>query len=137
MLGLEGDGMARKAIRTERLIAVLGIVVLILGAVAVWLTTRGSGPDFVQEPPAKRVLRQAREQLGPGAEVQLIEPGRGRVVCGYIAAGRRGPAVGFISRPNRMLLSQDPLNGEFRAMISADCPDFPEPPTNQPVVSRP
>ena len=67
----------------------------------------------------------------------MIEPGRGRVVCGYIAAGRGGRAVGFISRPNRMLLSQDPLNGEFRAMIGADCPDFPELPTSQPVVSRP
>ena len=120
--------MARKAIRTERLIAVLGIVVLVLGGVALWVATRGSGPGFVQEPAAKRVLRQAREQLGRGAEVQLIEPGRGRVVCGYVAAERRGEAVGFISRPNRMLLSDDPLNREFRAMIDADCPGFPEPP---------
>jgi len=128
MLRLEGDGMARKAIRTERLIAVLGIVVLVLGVVAVWVATRGTGPGFVQEPAAKRVLRQAREQLGRGAEVQMIEPGRGRVVCGYVAAKRRGEAVGFISRPNRMLLSQDPLKREFRAMIGADCPGFPEPP---------
>jgi len=120
--------MAQKAIRTERLIAALGIVVLILGAVAVWVATRGSAPGFVQETAAKRVLRQAREQLGRGAEVQLIEPGRGRVVCGYVAAERRGQAVGFISRPNRLLLSQDPLNREFRAMIDADCPGFPEPP---------
>jgi hypothetical protein len=39
--------------------------------------------------------------------------------------------VGFISRPKRMLLSQDPLNSEFRAMIAADCPGFPEPPAPQ------
>ncbi len=121
--------MARRAIRTDRLIAVLGVAVLVLGALALWFVTQGSGGGFTEEPASRRVLRQAREQLGRAAEVQLIEPGRGRVVCGYIAAGRGGRAVGFISRPNRILLSEDPLNGEFRAMIDADCPDFPEPPT--------
>lgn len=120
--------MARRAIRTDRLIAVLGAAVIVLGALALWFVTRGSGGGFTEEPASRRVLRQAREQLGRTAEVQLIEPGRGRVVCGYIAAGRGGRAVGFISRPNRMLLSHDPLNGEFRAMITADCPNFPEPP---------
>ena len=120
--------MPRRAIRTDRLIAVLGVAVLVLGAAVLWLATRGSGGGFTEEPASRRVLRQAREQLGQSAEVQLIEPGRGRVVCGYIAADRGGRAVGIISRPNRMLLSEDPLNGEFRAMIDADCPDFPEPP---------
>jgi hypothetical protein len=120
--------MVRRAIRTDRLIAVLGVVVIVLGALAMWLVTRGSGGGFTEEPTSRRVLRQAREQLGRSAEVQLIEPGRGRVVCGYIAAESGGRAVGFISRPNRMLLSEDPLNGEFRAMIAADCPGFPEPP---------
>lgn len=120
--------MARRAIRTDRLIAVLGVAVIVLGALALWFATQGSGGGFTEEPTSRRVLRQAREQLGRTAEVQLIEPGRGRVVCGYIAAERGGLAVGFISRPNRMLLSHDPLNGEFRAMIEADCPDFPEPP---------
>ena len=129
--------MARRAIRTDRLIAVLGVTVIVLGALALWFVTQGSGAGFTEEPASRRVLRQAREQLGRTAEVQLIEPGRGRVVCGYIAAERGGRAVGFISRPNRMLLSHDPLNGEFRAMMSADCPDFPEPPTNRPVVTRP
>ncbi|TPW01793.1 MAG: hypothetical protein FD125_2392 [bacterium] len=128
--------MARRAIRTDRLIAILGVAVIVLGALALWFVTQGTGGGFTEEPASRRVLRQAREQLGRTAEVQLIEPGRGRVVCGYIAAERGGPAVGFISRPNRMLLSQDPLNGEFRAMMSADCPDFPEPPTNRPVVTR-
>ncbi len=129
--------MARRAIRTDRLIAVLGVVVLVLGALVLWFVTQGSGAGFTEEPASRRVLRQAREQLGRAAEVRLIEAGRGRVVCGYIAAGRGGRAVGFVSRPNRMLLSQDPLNSEFRAMMSADCPDFPEPPTDHPVVTRP
>lgn len=121
--------MAGRALRTERLIAILGVAVVLLGALALWLVNRDSGAGFTEEPASRRVLRQAREQLGPTAEVQLIEPGSGRVVCGYIAAARGGRAVGFISRPNRMLLSDDPLNGEFRAMIDADCPNFPEPPT--------
>jgi len=120
--------MARRAIRTERLIAVLGVAVIVLGALTLWFITQGTGGGFTEEPASRRVLRQAREQLGRTAEVQLIEPGRGRVVCGYIAAGRGGGAIGFISRPNRMLLSEDPLNGEFRAMMDDDCPNFPEPP---------
>ncbi|MGV8929452.1 MAG: hypothetical protein ACOH1E_06850 [Brevundimonas sp.] len=125
--------MARRAIRTDRLIAVLGVAVIVLGALVLWFVTQGAGAGFVEEPVSRRVLRQAREQLGGTAEVQLIEPGRGRVVCGYIAASRGGRAVGFISRPNRILLSQDPLNGEFRAMITADCPGFPEPPSRRSV----
>ncbi len=119
--------MARRAIRTDRLIAVLGVAVIVLGVLALWFVTQGSGGGFTEEPASRRVLRQAREQLGRTAEVRLIESGRGRVVCGYIAP-RGGRAVGFISRPNRMLLSEDPLNGEFRAMIASDCPGFPEAP---------
>ncbi|HZV85190.1 MAG TPA: hypothetical protein VFF48_09410 [Brevundimonas sp.] len=120
--------MARRTIRIERLIAVLGVAVLLLGALVIWATTQGARPAFTEEPVGRRVLRQARAQLGPGAEVRLIEPGRGRVACGYVAGTRGGPAVGFISRPNRMLLSDDPLSREFRAMIAADCPAFPERP---------
>ena len=129
--------MARRAIRTDRLIVVLGVAVVVLGAVVLWFVTHGWGAGFTEESISRRVLRQAREQLGRSAEVQMIEPGRGRVVCGYVAAGRVGKAVGFISRPNRMLLSHDPLNREFRAMMSADCPAFPEPPSAHPVVTRP
>ncbi len=129
--------MTRRAMRTDRLIVVLGVAVLVLGVLVLWSITRGSGAGFTEEPASRRVLRQAREQLGRTAEVRLIEPGRGRVVCGYVAPGRGDRPIGFISRPNRMLLSHDPLNTEFRAMMSADCPDFPEPPTNRPVVTRP
>lgn len=125
--------MARRVMRIDRLIAVLGVAVLVLGAVILWFVSRGAGTGFTEEPASQRVLRQAREQLGGSAEVQLIEPGRGRVVCGYIAVTRGGPAVGFISRPNRMLLSDDPLNGEFRTMIAADCPGFPESAPNRSV----
>jgi hypothetical protein len=125
MVDAEGGRMARRTIRTDRLIAVLAAVVLVLGAATLWFAARNPGAGFTEETPSRRVLRQAREQLGQTAEVQLIEPGRGRVVCGYIAAGRGGRAVGFISRPNRMLLSEDPLNAEFRAMIASDCPGFP------------
>jgi hypothetical protein len=117
--------MARRAIRTDRLIAVLAAVVLVVGGATIWFATQNPGAGFTEETPSRRVLRQARDQLGPKAEVQLIEAGRGRVVCGYIAAERGGRAVGFISRPNRMLLSEDPLNAEFRAMIASDCPGFP------------
>lgn len=127
--------MPRRAIRTDRLIAILGVAVLALGVLALWIATQGSGAGFTEEPASRRVLRQAREQLGRTAEVQLIEPGRGRVVCGYVAPSRGGRPVGFISRPNRMLLSHDPLNGEFRAMMSADCPNFPEPPASLAVVA--
>ncbi|WP_339933396.1 hypothetical protein [uncultured Brevundimonas sp.] len=119
--------MRRGAIRFDRVIAVLGVAVLVLGGVLLWLATHGQVPGVVREPVSERVLRQAREQLGPQAEVQLIEAGSGRVVCGYLAAEPRGAAVGFVSRPNRMLLSHDPLSTEFRAMLAADCPNFPKP----------
>ncbi|WP_417231580.1 hypothetical protein [Brevundimonas sp.] len=118
--------MRRRAIRIDRLIAVLGVAVLVLGGVLFWLATQGAIPSLENEPVSERVLRQAREQLGPRAEVQLIEAGSGRVVCGYLAAEPRGAAVGFVSRPNRMLLSRDPLSTEFRAMLAEDCPNFPE-----------
>ena len=122
--------MRRRAIRIDRLIAVLGTAVLVLGGVLLWLATQGQAPGVAREPVSERVLRQAREQLGPRAEVQLVEAGTGRVVCGYVAVEPRGAAVGFISRPNRMLLSHDPLSTEFRAMLAADCPGFPESPPN-------
>ena len=58
-------------------------------------------------------------------EVRLLELGTGRVACGY--AGRRGEAaaVAFVSRPRRILFSDDPLSGEFTAMVAADCPGLP------------
>lgn len=112
----------------QRLIGVLGVAVLGLGALSLWAISQGARPGFAQEPPSERVLRQAREQLGPGAEIRLIASGKGRVVCGYLAADRAAPAAGFVSRPNRLLLSNDPLKGEFDQMVAQDCPQFPAPP---------
>ena len=121
--------MARRAIRTDRLIAVLGVAVLLLGAVIGWGLIRDARPGFVEEPAARRVLRQAREQLGRNAEIRLLDEGRGRVVCGYV--GRRGESAAwsFISRPNRIMMSDDPLATEFQAMLRADCPHLPKQPS--------
>jgi len=117
--------MARRAIRTDRLIAVLGVAVVVLGAVVMWFVVRGSGAGLTEEPVSRRVLRQAREQLGRAAEVQLIEPGRGRVVCGYISATKGGRPVRYISRPNRMITDRDPLTREFDDQTRLECPGFP------------
>jgi len=117
--------MSRRRLSTNRLIAGLGLIVLALGGVSLWAVDRGLHPIWSEETPADRVLRQARARLGPAAEVRLIEPGRGRVVCGYVAATWGAPAVVFISRPYRFLLSEDPLNTEFRTMVAADCPTLP------------
>lgn len=125
--------MRRRVLRIDRLILMLGLAVLVLGGVLLWIATHDQTPTVASEPVSERVLRQAREQLGAHAEVQLIEAGSGRVVCGYVAAESRGAAVGFVSRPNRMLLSHDPLSTEFRAMLAADCPNFPEQATARPL----
>lgn len=120
--------MARGIFRTDRVIAALGVAVLALGAICLWAVVRGEGGVVAAEPAGKRVVRQARELLGRTAEIRMVEAGRGRVVCGYV--GRRGETEGraFISRPNRMLLSDDPLAGEFAAMFKDDCPGLPKPP---------
>lgn len=116
--------MARRAIRTDRLIAVLGGGVLLLGVAAIWVLTHGGG--FGREPPSAedRALIQLRDHLGPMAEIRYTEAGSGRTLCGY--AGRRGQpaAVAFISRPNRVLLADDPLPGEFNSMMKTVCPGF-------------
>ena len=119
--------MARRTINTDRLIAVLGGVVLTLGALAVWKLTHG-GAGFVEEAPVARASRQAKELLGAAAEVQLIQTGRGRVMCGYVAPSRGQVGQPFVSRPNRMMLMSDPLSAEFREVVRADCPDLPHPP---------
>lgn len=120
--------MARR-LSVQRVIGGLGVVVIALGALSLWAISQGARPGFAQEPASERVLRQAREQLGPAAEIRLIASGNGRVVCGYLAADRAAPAAGFVSRPNRLLLSNDPLKGEFDQMVAQDCPEFPAPPS--------
>jgi hypothetical protein len=117
-----------RRLNVQRLIGMLGVAVLALGALSLWAITQGARPGFNQEPASERVLRQAHEQLGPRAEIRLLQTGRGRVVCGYLAADSRAAPAGFVSRPNRLLLSNDPLKGEFEQMVAQDCPGFPAPP---------
>lgn len=114
--------MAPRRIRVERLIAVLGAAVLILGALLLWLVTRnglGGGEPSVED----RARAQLREHLGPGAVVRYTETGRRRAVCGYVS-DPRGELVIFISRPNRILLETDPLKAEFDEMLRDVCPGF-------------
>lgn len=123
------DGvMAARRIRTDRVIAVLGVAVLMLGALIGWRVFASQGVAPWETPPHRRALQQVRERMGPTGQVRLIERGRGRVVCGY--AGREGEAasIAFVSRPNRILFADDPLVGEFRAMVEVDCPGLPTPP---------
>ncbi|HEX8470778.1 MAG TPA: hypothetical protein VF633_06675 [Brevundimonas sp.] len=117
-----------RRLNVQRVIGGLGVVVLGLGALSLWAISHGARPGFSQEQASDRVLRQAHEQLGPRAEIRLLQTGRGRVVCGYLAADSRSSPSGFVSRPNRLLLSNDPLKGEFDQMVAQDCPAFPAPP---------
>ena len=119
--------MARRGITTNRLIAILGVAVLALGGLLLFASTQGQGL-FSHERPLERAGRQLREQRGGGFEIRYTEPGAGRALCGY--AGRRGQALAglsdltFISRPNRILLSDDPLRNEFRLELERVCPGF-------------
>lgn len=100
---------------------------LTLGVLLIWTLTRPGG-GFVEETPAERVKRQAKELLGPRAQVLLIQAGKGRVVCGYVAPSRQVAGQPFVSRPGRMMLMSDPLPSEFRDVMSRECPDMPHGP---------
>ncbi|GAA0868657.1 hypothetical protein GCM10009116_06360 [Brevundimonas basaltis] len=113
--------MARR-IRVERLIAVLGAAVLILGAVILWLATRAGGLGGGAPSPEERAGAQLRDHIGRSAVVRYTERGRRRAVCGYVSAGE--DLVVFISRPNRILLETDPLKAEFDEMLRDVCPGF-------------
>ncbi len=76
------------------------------------------------EAPLPRVMRQIGVQLGNGAELRYAEPGQKRAVCGYVGRSRGGAAVGFVSLPNRILFSDDPLPKEFAEMRERYCPGF-------------
>ena len=123
--------MARRAIRTDRLIAVLGVAVLVLGALVLWMTIRNGGV-FAEPSPSERALRQLREQIGPTTEIRYLEVGRGRAVCGYASPREDESAIAFISRPNRILLRTDPLQSEFDQMLRDVCPGFLHSPTVKP-----
>ena len=116
--------MARPTIRTNRLIAVLGLVVLALGAAALWAAGQGAqfGPD--QPTAGDRALVQLRELIGPGVELRYTEAGQGRALCGYARRPGARHDVAFISRPNRLLLADDPLKTEFAETQRKLCPGF-------------
>lgn len=114
--------MARRVIRVERLIAVLGAAVLALGVLLLWVVGRGGGLGGGEPSPEERAGLQLREHVGPGAMVRYTERGRRRAVCGYVSSG--GELVVFISRPNRILLETDPLKAEFDEMLRDVCPGF-------------
>jgi hypothetical protein len=99
------------------------LIVVIAVAAGIWLMTQRSG-IVPPEAPSLRAVRQIREQLGDRAEPRYAEPGQKRAVCGYVGRARGGPAVGFISLPNRILFSDDPLPTEFREMRERYCPGF-------------
>ena len=125
--------MAKRSLNTDRLIGLVGGVVLMLGLLLVWHVTR-PGAGFVDEAPSDRVARQAKELLGPRAQVLLVQAGRGRVVCGYVAPNRQVTGQPFVSRPNRMMLMSDPLSSEFHQVVKTECPDLPHPPAMQAVI---
>jgi hypothetical protein len=114
--------MQPRRIRVERLIAVLGGAVLILGVLLLWLVSRDGGFGGREPSPEERAGAQLREHVGPGAVVRYTERGRRRAVCGYVSAG--DDLVVFISRPNRILLETDPLKAEFDEMLRDVCPGF-------------
>ena len=113
--------MTPRKVRVERLIALLGGAVLILGVLLLWLVTRdglGGGEPSAED----RARAQLREHIGPEAVVRYTETGRRRAVCGYVSSGA-DPVI-FISRPNRILLETDPLKAEFDEMLRDVCPGF-------------
>lgn len=119
--------MARRVMKVDRLITVLGVAVLALGAAILWLVTREGFPR-AEPSPRERAERQVRA-VQPGWRVRYVEQGRRTgVICGYAGPGRRGQAAAadviFISRPNRLLLQTDPLRAEFERDLRALCPGF-------------
>ena len=114
--------MARRVIRVERLITVLGAAVLVLGVLVLWLVGRDGGLGGGEPSAEDRARAQLREHIGPEAVVRYTETGRRRAVCGYVSTGDQ--LVVFISRPNRILLETDPLKAEFDEMLRDVCPGF-------------
>ena len=116
--------MARRGIGTDQMIAVLGAVVLLLGALSLVAISQGARFGPKQTTPAERALTQVRAQMGPDAEVRYLENGKRRAVCGYAGIVGQKPAVAFVSRPNRILMGDDPLGAEFADLKAQFCPGF-------------
>ncbi|WP_420472411.1 hypothetical protein [Brevundimonas sp. FT23042] len=113
--------MAKRTIRVDRLITVLGGAVLLLGLLILWLVSRNAfGP--AEPTPEERAQTQVHALVGPDAHVTYTETGRRRAVCGYVRHG--GEVVAFVSRPNRLMLETDPLKMEFDQNQTDLCPGF-------------
>ena len=113
--------MSRRRLSTDRLILILGVAVLALGALILWLVSRNAFAPPAPTP-EERAVAQVRDILGPGARVRYTEPGRRLAVCGYVE--QDGQTIAFISRPNRLMLSTDPLRTEYEQMQADFCPGF-------------
>ena len=114
--------MARR-IKVNRVLAVLGSAVALLGAVVLWRVVDTGG--FEGEPVVERVRGQLADY---DASLALFDMTDGRtpgVVCGYAGTpGDRASAVRCVARPNRLLTSAVPLSGEFRDQSEAECPGY-------------
>ena len=125
--------MSDRRRRTDRLIAILGVLVLALGAAVVWRVAQDGGLGGRKaESAGERALRQVRTELGRTAEVRYIEPGVGAVSCGYAARGPGQTPVAFVSRPQRILFGDDPLPIEFAETRDRYCPGFARQPVAVP-----
>ncbi|HUH23261.1 MAG TPA: hypothetical protein VLZ51_04285 [Brevundimonas sp.] len=116
--------MARGGIGTDQKIALLAAAVLLLGALSLVALNQGARFGPKQATPAERALTQVKAQMGPDAEVRYLENGKRRAVCGYAGIAGQKPAVAFVSRPNRILMGDDPLGAEFAEMKAHFCPGF-------------
>lgn len=115
---------SRLRFRPSRFTALLAVLVIVLGAISLYALSQGArfGPN--QPTASERALTQLRDQLGPTAELRYVEPGSGRALCGYGGLHGDPRAVAFVSRPNRILLSDDPLGAEFRELRDRFCAGF-------------
>lgn len=113
--------MARRVIKVERLIFILGVAVLALGVVIFWLVSRnGLQPEPLSA--LERAEAQLRVHLNAAAPIVYSEEGRRNAICGYVRTENQN--VAFVSRPNRIILETDPLKAEFDDMQRDLCPGF-------------
>ncbi|QDH74354.1 hypothetical protein [Brevundimonas sp. M20] len=113
--------MAKRRMRVDRLITVLGGAVILLGVLLLWLVSRNVF-SHTEPTPEERAQTQVHALVGPAARVTYTETGRRRAVCGYLRNG--DDVVAFVSRPNRLMLETDPLKTEFEQNQSDLCPGF-------------
>lgn len=109
----------------------LALALAIAGAAGLWAMAH-QPRIATPESAAARAVRQIRTQVGPDAELRYAEAGQKRSMCGYIGRAKGGPAVGFVSIPNRILFSDDPLPTEFSEMRQRYCPGFMQGPRMAP-----